>query len=194
MLIASLGISALVVAGVNPVRGASIASYLKNRHAPPDIQAGEVNSLKQYFAGGPLHWASNQAPKLPQGLVLTDSTGNLLNKPVVNFLIWKRDLAPKKFDARHPKIAPLFQQYDNQRGQILASIYAQYKQAPKAFGTSAALKSRTSSLQVLTNPPKVAAQGLTTTAQPVPEPASVASTLCLFAAGGLWYRRTRTRA
>jgi hypothetical protein len=134
-----------------------------------------------------------QPPKFPNGLVIADSTGNLLNKPVVNYLIWKRDLNTALFDARHPRVAPLFQQYDNQKAQILAAIYAQF--APKGHPATrtASLSARTSKFQVLTPPPTVAAQTLSNDVLTVPEPASVVSTLLVFASAGAWWRvRRRT--
>src|SRR5260370_348675 len=139
-LVAYLGLSALAAIGGVPARGASIASYLKHHASPPHIQATEVKALQTFLAGGPTHWAAALPPKFPNGLVIADSTGNLLNKPVVNYLIWKRDLNTAYFDARHPRVAPLFQQYDNQNAQILAAIYAQYP--PKAHAaTSTASRS-----------------------------------------------------
>jgi hypothetical protein len=190
-LVAYLGLSALAAIGGVPARGASIASYLKHHASPPHIQATEVKALQTFLAGGPTHWAAALPPKFPNGLVIADSTGNLLNKPVVNYLIWKRDLNTAYFDARHPRVAPLFQQYDNQKAQILAAIYAQYPPKAHAATGTASLSARTAKFQVLTPPATVAAQNLSNDVLTVPEPASVVSTLVVFASAGAWWRARR---
>jgi len=189
-LVAFLGLSALATIGGVPARGASIASYLKHHASPPHIEAAEVKALQTFLAGGPTHWAVAKPPKFPNGLVIADSTGNLLNKPVVNYLIWKRDLNTAYFDARHPRVAPLFQQYDNQKAQILAAIYAQYPPKAHSPTSTASLSGRTAKMQVLI-PPPVAAQDLGNDVLTVPEPASVISTLVVFASAGAWWRFRR---
>ncbi|MFO0952895.1 MAG: hypothetical protein U0835_17445 [Isosphaeraceae bacterium] len=187
-LLPLLGLAALVAFQGPAARGASVASYLKNRQPPPDIKASEAKALENYLDGGPALWTRKGPPLWPQGLVLTDSKGALLNKPAVNYLFWKRGQNIALFDARHPRIAPLFQQYNNVQKQILNQIYAQYQAKTAAKTTATASRAvRKAAMQVLTEDTTSGHQFAAQVITPVPEPASIASMIVVFAAGSVWW-------
>jgi hypothetical protein len=168
---------------------------------PIRVSGSEIRALQTYLAKGPTFWASNPAPKFPQGLILSYPNGALRATPVTEFFAWQRAQNPILFDWRHPRIAPLFQQYTATTSQALAhnlattiqkSVRGTGLQTLNSTAAATATASPTtgtgasSRIPVDPIPPPLPA--------PVPEPASVASALLLFTAAGWWWQARRRRA
>jgi hypothetical protein len=205
-----IGLAVSCLSGPGAARGATLPSQILahiNAHTaathPTHLNAEEVQDLKSYLAQGPTYWASHPAPRFPNSLILANRNGTLLHSPAVTYLTWKRAQDPVLFDWRHPRIAPLFQQASRSAAQTLASA--------QQLAQSISQASHTARLQILTPTTDTASHAATGTtgsvtktgtpatsaevlAAPVPEPASVATTLLLFGAAGAWCRRRRTRA
>ena len=61
----------------------------------------------RFLEAGPDTWAL-MSPRIPRGLRLTtDSTGALPSGAFVDYLLWRRDLNPTRFDSFHRRLAPL---------------------------------------------------------------------------------------
>ena len=180
---------------------ATTTTIPRRLYASPGVNisgAAEENLLR-FLAGGPDRWAKTAAPQFPSGLVIAHKDGTLRNTIVNQYFYWKRSQNASQWDSRHPTMAPLFQQYDKN----LAAIQAQY------IAQAVSHPSKSAAFQVLV-PPMTAATGVTagtTTAptgattpvaqvmpEPVPEPASVVSTLALFGIAGGWWARGRRAA
>jgi hypothetical protein len=60
----------------------------------------------QFLSFGPTFWAHHHAPPIPSGLILPTQNGLLVETPFVEYLSWRRSLAPARFDYYHPIIGP----------------------------------------------------------------------------------------
>jgi hypothetical protein len=60
----------------------------------------------RFLAGGPDLWASVRAPRFPANLVLLKQGGLPVETPFVDYLIWRRNLNPARFDHYHRNLGP----------------------------------------------------------------------------------------
>jgi hypothetical protein len=209
--VALIGLAALTltVTGQGTADAATLPSqilrHINNyyrQHNPIEVSGSDVTALQTFLAKGPAFWAKNTPPKFPEGLILSYPNGALRPTQVVAYLAWKRAQDPILFDWRHPRIAPLFQQYTQTSTQAQAQVVA------RTIGQA----SHSAGFQVLLPPPGASAGTPTVgtgspasgtphtspeilvSPAPVPEPASVVSTLLLFGAAGGWWNRRRVSA
>lgn len=176
------------------------------------VSQQQLQDLNAFLKKGPAYWSVTAPYRIPAGLQsqVLSTDGTLKDTLLTRYLVWKRDQAPEFFDSRHKSLAAAMQQNDSLRTQAQVLAIQKFLTAAStstsqttstqqllpttssstttAATTSTASSSSTSATHT-TNP---AAQTLGDPA-PVPEPASVASTLVLFGAAGLWQRR-RLRA
>jgi hypothetical protein len=208
-----LTVVSLTLSRPGPASAESIISQLTGevqklrKTVTPHVSGDEPPALRQFLAGGQAHWAVAEPPRFPKGLDIKNPDGTLrTSSPVVQYLIWMRDRDPALFDRRHPRIAPLFQQYAQAQAhpQQLATAVRQPSHGaafqvlipPTASGDATGQKAKDGSAGGGTSPvPTPAPQVMVPLPAPVPEPAPLASTLLLFgAAGGWWHRRRRASA
>ncbi len=60
-----------------------------------------------FLAGGPALWAVEAPPPFPSHIKLATEDGQIVETPFVEYLIWRRDLDPARFDYYHPNIGPI---------------------------------------------------------------------------------------
>jgi MYXO-CTERM domain-containing protein len=127
------------------------------------LQAEAIKTWTPFLAGGPTLWASEPAPPVPAGLVLPMQNGLLVETPFVDYLVWRRDLDPTRFDLYHQTLGP------------------ELAQLPPTTTTTTP-----PAAQGVTPPPLPSPS-------PVPEPSSAALALAMIGAAGWWRSRRRTR-
>src|SRR5262249_9114821 len=74
--------------------------------------AGHIQAWDAYITQGPMHWAKTHAPRLSgQGVKQIHQLWNRELKssdpashPDIQYLLWRRNLAPARFDERHPQL------------------------------------------------------------------------------------------
>ena len=159
-----------------------------------------IQALNKFLAGGPNKWSVEAPYPIPPGLKsdVIGSNGDLLDTPLAQYLVWKRDQAPTYFDAHHKGLAAAMQHNDLLRQEAQIQSVEQMIQTAQtansstsAATTTAATTSTTSTTGTSTTTQAaqtLAAQTLVSPA-PVPEPASIATTLLLFGAAVIWQRR-----
>jgi hypothetical protein len=62
---------------------------------------------QKFLAGGPALWAVESPPPFPSHIRLATDNGLIVETPFVEYLIWRRDLDPARFDHFHPIIGPI---------------------------------------------------------------------------------------
>ncbi|MDX2036675.1 MAG: hypothetical protein SFX72_08480 [Isosphaeraceae bacterium] len=63
-------------------------------------------SFAAFLDAGPTVWARTK-PRVPSNLRITDESGALIEGNFVDYLSWRRNLNPTRFDAIHPNVGPL---------------------------------------------------------------------------------------
>ncbi len=152
----------LVVLGLGMIPGQGEASSI---HGHRLIVVSNEDSLgpawARFLAGGASYWDVARPPRFPSDLVLPkNSNGTLVETPFVDYLTWRRDLDPSRFDHYHPNVGPELAQLTTP--SVVPSVV---KPVPP------------------TKPFNVAPQNL-------PEPASLPLALILFGAAYAWRERT----
>ena len=59
-----------------------------------------------FLSFGPTFWAEHNSPPIPSGLILPKVNGLLVETPFVEYLDWRRNLDPSRFDYYHPIVGP----------------------------------------------------------------------------------------
>lgn len=148
----------------SPLHAATIVNGVALRHAPPThLETQEVSALQSFLVAGPTRWARGHAPKFPAGLSLTNRSGVMRDDAVNQFLEYKRDLNPTRFDLRHPRIAPLFQQQSVALSRVQAETLAASSPQAVAAGSQIRLAVRPAPLAVETTAVPVTTTSTTTT-------------------------------
>jgi hypothetical protein len=202
---AGLGLLTLALIGGVPARAASLQSTISTKinstiqsltgkstsSTQPSSEA--IKQLNQFLSGGPNKWSVEAPYPIPPGLKsqVVGTNGSLLNTPLAQYLVWKRDQAPAFFDKHHPGLAAAMQKNDLLRQQAeIQAVLNMITQSTQSSTTTAATSMTTSGTSTGTQAAAqtLAAQTLVSPA-PVPEPASIVSALLLFGAAGGWQRR-----
>ncbi len=156
--------------------GIVILAALQARPAcasPIRIRASEArieNEWASFLAGGSRLWASVHAPPITLGIRLAMfqslSGSSSQANPFVQYLVWRHNLDPARFNFWHPRMGPIIER----------------------------LPAPTVAPQTLTNPgsttpPVLPPPQPTIIPPPVPEPGSLAIAAVLIGAGVCWKRR-----
>jgi hypothetical protein len=91
---------------------ASASPIISNQQDDPktttELSLGQ--NWLNFLAGGPSLWAVESPPPFPSGLVLLTQNGQIIETPFVDYLIWRRNLDPARFDHFHPNVGPVLGQ------------------------------------------------------------------------------------
>jgi hypothetical protein len=60
----------------------------------------------RFLSFGPEFWENHAPPPFPSGLILPTQNGLLVETPFVEYLLWRRNLDPARFDHYHPIRGP----------------------------------------------------------------------------------------
>jgi hypothetical protein len=146
------------------------AAAIHHVHKTPAVDPAAYRTWSEYLMGGPTVWSSVAHPALTPGIeasmwkaIKSDPPPN--TNAVVQFFMYRQDLAPARFDHYHPRIA-----------KALSKIEAEL-----ATPTTATTTATTST------PPTQQAQELTPAT--VPEPSTLFLTLGMAGYALRWRRR-----
>ena len=104
-----VGLALLAAAAVAPQRAAR-ASAIHAEALKFTTEADLGPRWKSFLAGGPALWAITTPPSFPSHLVLYyQANGVPVETPFVDYLIWRRNLDPLRFDANHPGAGPVLE-------------------------------------------------------------------------------------
>ena len=161
--VACLGLGLLAVAVAAGRAGASpIRNHHRVRFERAATGTGQGMAWSRFLEGGPELWAQRHAPRFPSARALPTRNGQPLATPFTEYLLWRRELNPARFDHFHPRIGPAL-------GQLTPPLL------PTPTRTIAAL--------AVTPPPLLVPRPQTT----VPEPGTLPLALSIIGAG-LWWR------
>jgi hypothetical protein len=188
--LAACTVAGLGLLGAMPAQGAPTRTFTLTPR-----QANHFQVWSNYLAQGPEVWSSTRPPAFTPAVRTTiwqvlqnDTAEQQLANPMIDYLLWRRSLAPARFSANHPNFAPQL----NRLNQLLTTptpalnipppTYVPVPQTVLPTPTPLIPPSKQSvSPQTVAPPP------------PIPEPGSL-----LLAAGmigwGLWWRRRMARA
>lgn len=93
-----------LVPASEPARAGVIRSHAFAGPVRTELTLGPAWS--RFLAGGPARWAVTRPPRFPSGLSLLTRNGQIVDTPFVDYLIWRRNLNPVRFDRYHPFIGP----------------------------------------------------------------------------------------
>lgn len=171
-----LGLMILIAEGT-AARGAPI----RTRTTLPSGTTRNLG-LQAYLRAGPSVWSSVPAPRFPAGMRLRRVADGLLEEtPLVQYLRWRRDLNPTRFDRYHPRVGPLIARDSVLRAGRLTPRPPTEPLVPTGPGNPTQTTTRT------TNP---RTQG--TLPPQIPEPSTLLVAMTLVGATALW-RRARIR-
>jgi hypothetical protein len=176
-LLALLGAGLL---GPRPVHGAAAKKFVLT---PGEARVFQV--WTNYLSAGPQVWSSTHAPDFTPAIrstiwrvLKTDTQGQSLANPMIDYLLWRRSLNPVRFTANHPNLSPALAQLLN--GPSLPTSI------PPPTNTS--VPQSTTAPQTVTPPSLISPSPQTVSPPAIPEPNSL-----LLAVGmmgwGLWWRR-----
>jgi hypothetical protein len=92
------------------------AAPIKRPHPIAHQVPAQIQTFDVYLDGGPSHWQSTQLMKIPQGVPLRSSDGQLLDNRAVDYVMWVRDRHPIHFDRIHPALGGLLEAAQAERG------------------------------------------------------------------------------
>jgi hypothetical protein len=113
----SLGTTVLGVSGWFLAGDASVvAAPIKSLHVPDQHLSEEIQTFDAYLKGGPGHWQAGPLMKIPSGVHLRSSDGQLKTDRAVGYALWVRDRHPIQFDRNHPALGRLLESAQSERG------------------------------------------------------------------------------
>lgn len=133
---------------------------------------GSRPAWNRFLSGGPSLWAQTPSPAIPSGARLPLVNGGLLQTPFVEYLLWRRDLNPTRFDAYHPRVAGIFSQ----------------------LVTLPAVQALETADPVVSAPVTLTPAAVPAAQEIVPEPGTLAITATVFGTLALWRRRESVKA
>jgi hypothetical protein len=74
------------------------------RHGPPP-DPSELRALEDYLVKGPPYWISHAPPPTPARISIVTPSGGLKQNLFVDYLQWRWQRHPARFDQDHPRIA-----------------------------------------------------------------------------------------
>ncbi|MFO0952894.1 MAG: hypothetical protein U0835_17440 [Isosphaeraceae bacterium] len=95
---ACLAVTTLGTASASPIRTFRVVTS--------DTEASLGPEWARFLAGGPFFWSVETPPSFPSGLVLETLNGRIVETPFVDYLIWRRNQDPARFDLNHPNVGP----------------------------------------------------------------------------------------
>jgi hypothetical protein len=148
-----------------------------------------------YLSAGPETWSSKHAPQFTPDIrstiwqiVHTDTQGEQLANPMIDYLLWRRSLNPHRFDSNHPFLSPKL-------AELLKTPSLPAGVPPPTYTP---VSETATSPQNLTGPTTSASLPLSdpaaqTISPAVPEPGSLVLGLGMLG-WGLWWRRRMAQA
>lgn len=144
-----------------------------------------------YLSAGPQTWSSSHAPAFTLAIrstiwqvVKTDTQSQQLANPMIDYLLWRQSLDPKRFAAYHPNLSPRLAQLLN--GPTLPSGVPPptYTPVPQTAASPQSLMAPS----VTNSAPLVSPLAQTMSPPAVPEPTSLILGVGMLG-WGLWWRR-----
>jgi PEP-CTERM motif len=187
------GVLTLLAAGsIGPRPAEAAARKLKLNPA----ETKTFVAWSHYLATGPHTWSTTHAPAFSTAIrstiwqiVKTDTQSQQLENPMIDYLLWRQSLNPKRFAANHPNLSPRLSQLLNAPTLPTGVPPPTYTPVPQS----------TVSSQTLTGPsdpssaPLVPPAGQTVSPPAVPEPTSLILGVGMLG-WGLWWRRRMAQA
>ncbi|MHC5539356.1 hypothetical protein ACYOEI_14150 [Singulisphaera rosea] len=103
----------LLAAGLLGIVAPVEASPIRHRQPISSETARDYRSWVTYLSAGPTVWAHLHDPPINQGIrammIQALRQSDPLTNPFTQFLLWRRNLNPIRFDRWHPVLGPLLQ-------------------------------------------------------------------------------------
>ena len=98
---------AVCLAGPVPGRSRLEASPIKTTTVVTSDTAATLGpAWAKFLIGGPFFWSVTPPPSFPSNLQLETNNGRVVDTPFVDYLVWRRNQDPTRFDFYHPVIGP----------------------------------------------------------------------------------------
>jgi hypothetical protein len=156
----------------------------------------------RFLAGGETEWEHHAPPKITaqihvlmnRALNSADPTANAN----VQYLMWRRDLDPARFDHWHPRIGPMLQALETSPATTPVTTSPQVLTPPSSsMPGSSAIATNPSPAPSVTSEPSTGPQTTSPAPESIPEPGAFSIALVLIGAGLCWHRwygRTAARS
>jgi hypothetical protein len=188
----SLGLIVAVLAGSAP--GSADAAAVKKYVITPANERVFVAWTK-YLSAGPQLWSTKHAPSFTPAItstiwqiLKTDTQGQSLANPMIDYLLWRRGLDPKRFTANHTRLSPALAQLLSAPSTPAGVPPPTYTPVPQATTTPTATPTPIATApQTVSDPPLIPPSPQVVPVA-VPEPGSYI--VAAFMIGcGFWCRR-----
>jgi hypothetical protein len=187
-----LGLALLCVGSFvsGPAEGATIKATHKITLSPAEVQV--FHHWTKFLSGGTPTWSTTHAPEFtPQirstiwQVIKTDTQAQSLANPMIDYLLWRQSLNPRRFATNHPALSPRL-------SQLLKSVPSLPAGVPPPTFTPVPQTTTTSPQGV--TPPLInpSPQGVSPAA--IPEPSSFLLALGMTGVGLWWRKRLAGRA
>jgi hypothetical protein len=191
-----LGLIVAVLAGSAP--GPAHAAAVKKHIITPANERVFV-AWTHYLSAGPQRWSTKHAPPFTPAIqstiwqiLKTDTQGQSLANPMIDYLLWRRGLDPKRFTANHTRLSPALAQLLSAPSTPAGVPPPTYTPVPQATTTPTTTPITTApqtatAPQTVSDPPLVPPSPQVAPVA-VPEPGSYVIAAVMIGCG-LWCRR-----
>jgi hypothetical protein len=186
----SLGLIVAVLAGSAP--GSANAAAVKKHLITPANERVFV-AWTNFLSAGPQLWSTKHAPAFTPAIqstiwqiLKTDTQGQSLANPMIDYLLWRRSLNPKRFTANHTRLSPALAQLLSAPSTPAGVPPPTFTPAPQATTPTATTPIATAP-QTVSDPPLVPPVAQVAPVA-VPEPGSYLIAVVMIGCG-LWCRR-----
>ena len=191
-----LGLLLAVLAGSAP--GPANAAAVKKYVVTPANERVFV-AWTNYLSAGPRLWSKKHAPSFTPAItstiwqiLKTDTQGQSLANPMIDYLLWRRGLNPKRFTANHTRLSPALAQLLSAPSTPAGVPPPTYTPVPQATTTPTATPTPIATApQTVSDPPLIPPSPQVAPVA-VPEPGSYI-VAALMIGCGLWCRRRSRR-
>ncbi len=174
---------ALMTLGTTPAHASRI------HHLSYARQQAQLQQIQTFLNGGEVVWSATRPPIFPRSVLSEAATeiaaGN--ETTLVQYLHWRRDLNPSRFDHYHPYLGPLLA---NDTKITTPSLLPTPTVNPTTPGTTPTSATQTTSTPTNTVTPAKVVSPQSTTPPRVPEPSTTLIAIALIGAFALKMRRT----
>jgi hypothetical protein len=146
-----------------------------------------------FLSAGPQLWSTQHAPSFTPAIkttiwqiLKTDTQEQSLTNPMIDYLLWRRSLNPKRFTANHTRLSPALEQLLNTPSTPPGVPPPTFTPVPQA--TTSPTQTPTATAPQTVSPPPLIPPAQQVAPVAVPEPGSYVVAAVMIG-WGLWWRR-----
>ena len=188
-LLLGLLVAALLTSGSGPAHAAAVKKFV----VTPANERVFV-AWTHFLSAGPQLWSRKHAPSFTPAIkttiwqiLKTDTQAQSLSNPMIDYLLWRRSLNPKRFTANHTRLSPALAQLLNAPSTPPGVPPPTFTPVPQSTTPTTTTPIATAP-QTVSGPPPLVPPATQVAPVAVPEPASYIIAAAMIGCG-LWCRR-----